>query len=92
MRVPSYRIHSSGQARITFFGRDFLLGAFDSPESWAKYGRLIAEYKATKGSTSFGKLPVSLLMAHVLLDYLKLSACFAKYESPVSPPACGHVP
>ncbi|GAB5402846.1 MAG: site-specific integrase [Aureliella sp.] len=71
MRVPSYRKHSSGQARVTFGGRDYLLGKYDSPESWTEYGRLVAEYKAAKGSPSFGKVPKSLLMAHVLLDYLE---------------------
>src|SRR4051812_13340039 len=43
-RVPKYRRHSSGQARITIRGRDHLLGPFGSPESKEAYRRLIAEW------------------------------------------------
>ena len=47
MRVPSYRSHSSGQARVTLNGKDHLLGTYGSPESKAAYGRLIAEFNAS---------------------------------------------
>lgn len=50
MRVPSYRKHSSGQARDTINGRDHLLGKYGSRESKQKYGRLIAEYSAAGNS------------------------------------------
>lgn len=76
MRVPSYRKHSSGQARVTIQGRDFLLGKYDSPESWAEYARLIAEYKASKGSQSFGLKPSQLKLANVLLDYLTFASSY----------------
>ena len=46
MRVPSYRKHSSGQARVTFNGKDYLQGPYGSPASKEAYGRLIAEYGA----------------------------------------------
>ena len=55
MRVPSYRRHSSGQARVTINGKDFMLGEHGSPESHQAYARLIAEYQATGKSPSFGK-------------------------------------
>jgi integrase len=44
--VPSYRYHISGQAVVTFCGQNFYLGPHDSPESWAKYHSLCAEYLA----------------------------------------------
>ncbi len=48
---PSYRLHKrSGQAVVTLAGRDFYLGRFGtrrtSPESWAKYDRLVGEWLA----------------------------------------------
>jgi hypothetical protein len=47
--VPSYRLHRpSGQAVVTIRTasgerRDVYLGAYNSPESRAEYGRIIAE-------------------------------------------------
>ncbi len=67
-KIPSYRRHSSGQARVTLNGKDYLLGPWDSPESKAEYARLIAEY-STAGEC-FGKQPKSLNMASVLVEYL----------------------
>src|SRR4051794_7867390 len=45
-RIPSYRRHSSGQARVTIAGQDHLLGAYNSPESREAYNRLVAEWLA----------------------------------------------
>ncbi len=43
--VPGYRFHKrTGQAVVTLSGRDHYLGKHGSPESHAKYQRLIAEY------------------------------------------------
>ncbi len=44
--APGYRYHVSGQAVVTFCGQNFYLGPHDSPESWAKYHALCAEYNA----------------------------------------------
>src|SRR5580765_3524845 len=50
--VPSYRKHSSGQARVTLVDsvtrqrRDMLLGAWGSKESKAEYGRVIQQWEA----------------------------------------------
>lgn len=46
MRLPSYRRHSSGQARVTISGRDYLLGPHGTAESKRQYNKLIAEYIA----------------------------------------------
>ncbi|MFT3881622.1 MAG: hypothetical protein QM703_18405 [Gemmatales bacterium] len=35
IRIPSYRRHSSGQARVTISGKDQLLGTYGSEESKA---------------------------------------------------------
>jgi hypothetical protein len=44
-RVPAYRLHKARQcAVVTLDGRDIYLGVFGSPESQAKYNRLIAEH------------------------------------------------
>ncbi len=43
---PGYRYHVSGQAVVSFCGKNFYLGEFDSPESRAKYYALLAEYIA----------------------------------------------
>lgn len=44
-RTPSYRLHKpSGQAVVTLNGQDVYLGKWNSPESHAKYDRLVAEW------------------------------------------------
>jgi integrase len=73
MRVPSYRNHSSGQARVTINGRDHLLGKYGSPASREAYGRLIAEFSASASSGTFGKSSHEVLMEDVLLAYLQFA-------------------
>jgi hypothetical protein len=55
MRVPSYRKHASGQARVTINGKDDLLDPYGSPPNKEAHGRPIAEYGASGNSLSFGK-------------------------------------
>src|SRR5687768_9797519 len=46
-QFPSYRLHKqSGQAVVTLNGKDVLLGAHDTPDSRAKYDRVVAEWIA----------------------------------------------
>jgi len=48
--LPSYRLHKARNcAAVRIDGRDHYLGKFNSPESYQKYARLIAEWKATSG-------------------------------------------
>ncbi len=68
MRMPSYRKHSSGQARVTLNGRDFLLGPYDSPESHVAYRKIIGEWLASSKSPAFREK--SPTMAQVVLGYL----------------------
>jgi hypothetical protein len=44
--IPSYRFHKARNcAVVTINGKNFYLGPYDSPESYEKYARLIAEWK-----------------------------------------------
>ena len=44
--APGYRYHVSGQAVVTFCGKNFYLGPHNTPESRAKYYALLSEYHA----------------------------------------------
>jgi integrase len=44
--APAYRFHVSGQARVTLAGVDYYLGPHGTPESYARYYSLLAEYVA----------------------------------------------
>jgi hypothetical protein len=73
MKLPTYRKHSSGNARVTIRGRDHLLGPYGSRESKAKYRELIQQYldskpdlKPVKGDGTIG----GCLAAY--LDHAKL--------------------
>jgi integrase len=48
-RIPTYRRHTSGQARVTLNGKDHLLGPYGSRESREAYDRLIAEWLVNRG-------------------------------------------
>ena len=51
-RIPSYRLHKARNvAVVTLDGKDHYLGQYDSPESWEKYHRLIADHLANRGQT-----------------------------------------
>jgi integrase len=42
---PRYRRHATGQARVTYDGRDIYLGPYGSPESFEAYRRVHAELR-----------------------------------------------
>lgn len=47
--TPNYRFHKARNcAVVTINGRDHYLGAYDSPESWELYHRLVAEHLAAR--------------------------------------------
>jgi hypothetical protein len=68
--LPKYRKHSSGSARVTINGRDYLLGPYGTKASNFEYDRIIAEYLASGRSTSYGLPTDDLSMAMVMADYL----------------------
>ncbi|XZE21827.1 tyrosine-type recombinase/integrase [Pirellulaceae bacterium SH449] len=70
-RVPSYRRHSSGQARVTINGKDYLLGEYGSPRSKREYARLIAEWGAQDNSRSFGIPVEQYTVVELIADYVK---------------------
>jgi integrase len=48
-KTPSYRYHKARDcAVVTIHSKNHYLGCFDSPDSWEKYHRLIAEFLAAK--------------------------------------------
>lgn len=68
-RVPSYRHHKpSGRAVVTIGGRDYYLGAYDSPESHQEYKRLIAEWLASGGAEPLPAGAAADLTVTELLD------------------------
>ena len=69
MKVPSYRRHASGQARVTIAGKDYLLGPWKSKESKEKYDRLVGEYISSGRSKSFGTKPAELSIAELLVAF-----------------------
>jgi integrase len=44
--APAYQFHVSGQAVVRLDGKDFYLGKHGTPESYARYYALLAEYNA----------------------------------------------
>jgi integrase len=70
--VPSYRRHSSGKARVTINGRDYLLGKYDSPASHEQYGKLIAEWSGSDAQSAYG-LTRKPTIAELLVAYLEFA-------------------
>jgi integrase len=73
-RVPGYRRHSSGQARVTLNGQDILLGPYGSPESKELYRRTIAEWLERKGRFAPKAEALPLSVNELLLAYYKHAA------------------
>ena len=71
MRLPKYRRHSGGQARVTIAGKDYMLGPFGSAKSKREYDRLIGEYIVSGRQKSFGVKQDELLLSELLLAYVK---------------------
>lgn len=68
---PSYRLHkASGRAVVTLNGRDHYLGLHGSKESKAAYKKLLAEWKSTSRSTTFGLSINGITVAMLAADYL----------------------
>lgn len=71
MRLPKYRRHSGGQARVTIAGKDYMLGPFGSAKSKREYDRLIGEYIVSGRQKSFGVKQDELLLSELLVAYVK---------------------
>ena len=47
--IPKYRKHATGQALVQIDGKRYYLGKWGTPESRAKYDRLVSQYLADRG-------------------------------------------
>ncbi|HBE62277.1 MAG TPA: integrase [Rhodopirellula baltica] len=74
--LPQYRKHSSGQARVTINGRDYLLGPYGTKASRTMYDRVIAEYLASGRSSSFGVRDSSITLAMLMVDYARFAKAY----------------
>jgi integrase len=84
--LPTYRLHkSSGQAVVTIAGRDHYLGKHGTPDSFAKYQRLVAESKVTGMTLSdAGKCTVAELAAGFwkhAKEYYKTSKSYQSFRT-----------
>lgn len=73
MRTPSYRRHSSGQARVTIEGKTYYLGPYNTKQSRQEYDRLISEYLASGRSITFGQPVDDLTVSELMADYLRFA-------------------
>lgn len=74
--IPQYRKHSSGNARVTINGRDYLLGPFRSKTSIREYDRIIAEYLASGRSPHFGIKADAYTIAMLIVEYLRFAKSY----------------
>ena len=70
-RVPGYRPHSSGQARVTIDAKDILFGSEESKEA---YRHTIAEWMDRKGRFAPKAEAPPLSINELLLAYSKHAA------------------
>ena len=79
--VPAYRLHKSrGLARVIIDGRHIYLGKYNSPESWEKYRKLIAEWMVTHRAPEEPTTPaiqaVNLSIAGLVARYLEFAESY----------------
>jgi integrase len=71
---PSYLFHKpSGQARVRINGKDMYLGPYNSPESWQKYHRLLAEYATPQSRTVVLDTGEQLCVAALVAKYVEFA-------------------
>ena len=71
MKIPKYRKHSSGQARVTLGERTIYLGRYGSKESKQEYQRLVGENIAAGGVLMPNNAVHDLCLAEMFLPYVK---------------------
>ena len=84
--IPSYRRHSSGNARVTINGKDHLLGPFGSEQSHQAYVRVLAEYFESKAAVADTKLGTVLAAFHKFAEsYYAGGSEAAKFKIALAP-------
>lgn len=76
-KLPSMRRHSSGKARVTLAGKDYMLGQWGSPEATQNYLRLMTEWEAANRSNHFSANKMDVTIAEVAEAYV--NHCLAYY-------------
>ena len=78
-RLPKYRRHSSGQARVTLNGKDILLGAYGSAASKEAYRRAVGEWLETGGKAAPKAEAAPLSISELILAYWKYATDYYGY-------------
>jgi hypothetical protein len=76
--IPKIRPHSSGQARVTIEGRDYLLGSFGSSAAEEAYRRIVAQWLAKEGPFAPPDGPVTV--TGVLAGYWLCAQTYYGYD------------
>ncbi len=76
--IPTLRSHSSGQARVTIEGRDYLLGLSGSPEAEEAYRRIVAQWLAKDGPFAPAEGPVTI--TEILAGYWRHAERYYGYD------------
>jgi integrase len=87
-RVPKYRRHSSGQARVTLRGKDYLLGPFNSAASKEAYRRLIAEWAASQARFAVQAKAEPLSVSALILAYWTFAKGYYEFDGKRGDEAC----
>jgi integrase len=81
LRIPRYRRHSSGQARVTLDGKDYLLGAYGSAASGEAYERTIAEWLEKRGRPPAGPAAEPIHVNKLVQAFFKHATAYYGFES-----------
>src|SRR5262249_11867134 len=88
VRKPSYRYHKARDcAVVTIDGHDRYLGEYDSPESWEKYHRLVAEWMASRNNPPPPSIPAEtpLTVLELCVRYWRFAkSYYVKDDRPTS--------
>jgi integrase len=87
-RIPKYRRHSSGQARVTLDGKDHLLGPYNSAASKEAYRRLIAEWTGGLGQFATKDDSPPLSVNNLVLAYWSFAKDYYGFDGRRGDEAC----
>lgn len=77
---PAYRLHKTkGQAIVTLNGRMIYLGPHGSPESYAEYARVMAEWRAGNGYVAPAR-GHAVTIADLVLGFLRFAEKYSRKE------------